>query len=192
MRIAPLALLVSGALWLAFTPACSGSKTCTTSADCNSDESCSFSPGCSGASGTCMALKPACTAPPTVACTCDGQTLEVPCDAPGPDVPVKSAGNCATPSGMKCNSNEDCDPTALCAFPIAGGCGAQGVCVVPDHTCMDPVPQTLACGCDGQTIAINCMYGSGNAAGPVASVGSPCVVGDGGSTTEAGGDGATE
>lgn len=156
---------------------CGGDKSCVKDADCGNGENCSYATGggCD-ATGVCTTWDNLCEDPPQPSCACTGKTVFIGCGYPGTPVPVKHAGYCPTPTGTTCRSTSDCDPTALCAFPIAGGCGAKGVCVEPDRTCMSTTLR--ACGCDGNTVALNCTFGAGNAPAPVASMGA--CVNDGG------------
>jgi hypothetical protein len=104
-------------------------------------------------------------------------------------------GQCADAAiqtGNPCNGPSDCDPAALCAFPIADGCNAKGVCVADSPPCT--APPAIACACDGTPIGLSCIYGPGRAAAPLKSM-SPCGSPDGGASdaaADASGDVAQE
>ena len=173
MRIAAVTRLATIAIAGALTSAsaCSGAKECTTFSDCGSDETCSFpnDHACAATRGTCVAWSGACTDPPQPACACDGKTVFVACGFPGAPVALRASGSCPPRVGNACASPSDCDPAALCAYAIADGCSAKGTCVAPDHACVDT--SQIACGCDGALVGLACIYGSGNAAAPVAALG---------------------
>jgi hypothetical protein len=184
--------LVLAALLLAGVARGCGSSTCAVQGDCASNEVCSFTPGdCSG-SGTCKAAPGACQGQGSQACACDGTTtVDVPCGFPGSPAAAKATGPCPIPAGTPCTVPEDCDPRALCAFPVAEGCQAQGICVAPDFACTTDSPP--ACGCDGQNVGGSCLYGQGNRAAPIQSQGT-CAGPDGGGNPEGGAtsDGGTD
>jgi hypothetical protein len=186
MRKLPLTFAIS-LFALVGAHGCSGSKSCVHDGDCGSGENCAYpaTNGC-GAQGVCKTWDNQCDDPPHPACGCDGKTVFVGCGYPGNPVPVLADGYCATPVGGDCSSQSDCDPTALCAYPIADGCGAKGKCVEPDRTCMAPTKP--ACSCTGETIEISCTFGAGNAVARVASMGA-C---DGGAPIDASSDVASD
>lgn len=190
-RIAVAHQLVLASLLLAGIARGCGSSTCGGDSDCGSGEVCSFAAGdCSG-KGACASFTNQCNSQGSQACGCDGNTVSVPCGYPGSPVPAKSLGPCAIPAGTPCNTPEDCDPRALCAFPVADGCQAAGVCVAPDFACT--VDNPPACGCNGETVGGACLYGQGYAAAPIRSQGAcPGVDGgagsEGGSTSDGGAD----
>ncbi len=175
MRIAPLVALGVLATVLA-AHGCGGNKACVHDSDCATGENCAYATGggC-GAKGECKTWDNLCEDPALPSCACDGKTVFIGCGYPGTPVPVKSAGQCPTPTGGACVTGDDCDPTALCAFPIADGCDAKGVCVAPDRTCT--TPSHVACGCDGLPVGLACIFGSGKAPAAVRSM-SACPVSD--------------
>ncbi len=183
------ALVLALALLVSTAQGC-GSKTCASNADCGGSDVCSFTTGdCSSGKGTCVSWDNQCAGATTQVCGCDGMSVDVACGYPGNPVPVRAQGACPIPTGGACVGVNDCDPRALCAFPIAGACSAQGVCVMPDVTCTQ-TGNPVACACDGTPVGLDCIYGPGNAPAPVVST-SPCPTGDaGGEDGDAGGDAA--
>jgi hypothetical protein len=174
----PKALAILALAWVVVPTQGCGSHTCKTSADCSGPYVCSFATGdCSG-NGTCTSWDNQCQGPPTQACGCDGTTLGIDCGFPGNPVPVRAQGICPIPMGAACSGPSDCDPRALCAFPVDGGCSAKGVCVAPDVTCTDTTSPP-ACACDGTPVGLACIFGAGNAPAPVQST-SPCPSADAG------------
>ena len=175
MRIAPLVAIALVATAVA-AHGCGGSKACVHDGDCAKGENCAYPTGggC-GAKGACKTWDNLCQDPAQPSCGCDGKTVNIGCGYPGTPVPVTSAGQCPTRTGGACATFDDCDPTALCAFAVADGCGAKGVCVAPDRTC--GAPSRVACGCDGARVGLACVYGPGNAPAPVRSLGT-CAAGD--------------
>lgn len=157
---------------------CGGTKECSSDSDCDSSQVCAFptNGGC-GAKGTCASWDNPCDGVGTQACDCLGQPIEIACGYPGSPKPIANVGACIVPSGGPCNGPDDCDPRALCAFPIADGCSAKGTCVLPDARC--DRPGATACACDGTPVGLACIYGQGNAPAPVMST-SPCPTPDGG------------
>jgi hypothetical protein len=162
----------------------SSDPSCTLASGCpDSDQVCQFALGdCSG-NGTCVTSTPSCDNVVTQVCTCAGVTDMVACSNLEFEEPTRSMGECPIATGTTCQSNDDCDPAALCSFPISGGCNATGTCVAADEACTDPSPEPLACACDGVTmIGLACTYGDGGAPLPVGTLGA-CP----GSVTDAGG-----
>jgi hypothetical protein len=192
MRFVAFAMLA--ALAGSVTYGCeSDGATCTLATGCaNADQICQFALGdCSG-NGTCVASTPSCDNVATQVCSCGGVNEMAPCSNLAFSEPIRSTGNCPIATGGACQSDDDCDPAALCSFEISAGCSAAGTCILPDSACTDPSTEPLACGCDGVTmIGLACMYGDGGAPLPVGMLGA-CP----GSVTDAGGilsgDGSTE
>ncbi len=176
-------LVLAGLLLAGVARGC-GSSTCASDGDCGSSEVCAFTIGdCSG-QGTCQSFTNQCNGEGSQACSCDGTTVAVPCGYPGGSpFPSKTAGPCPIPAGTRCNTPEDCDPRALCAFPADAGCQAAGICVTPDFSCT--VDNPTGCGCDGLPVGGACIYGAGYAAAPIQFYGS-CPTPDGGVTPEGG------
>jgi hypothetical protein len=80
---------------------------------------------------------------------------------PGTTAPFDAGG----PAGSPCLATTDCGGGLLCAFSVAQGCNAQGVCVVEDFSCSADGP--VVCGCNGDPVGLACIYGAGNAPEPV-------------------------
>ncbi len=94
------------------------------------------------------------------------------------------------PLGARCSLSSDCAGEALCGFPIADGCNAEGVCVPEDIRCTNQGP--VVCGCDGEPVGLACIYGDGYAPAPVPGTTPGCVPGDGGAIGDGShGDGNT-
>lgn len=87
--------------------------------------------------------------------------------------PYEAAGG----PGAACSRPDDCAPPTLCAWPIDGGCNAQGHCVTDDYHCLDDGGVTV-CGCDGFPVTLNCIYGAGHAPQPVPTTLAACVFPD--------------
>jgi hypothetical protein len=159
--------------------------TCSLASGCpDADQICQFTLGdCSG-NGTCVSSTRACDDVATEVCTCGGISEMASCSNLAFEEPTRAKGVCPIATGGVCRSDDDCAPAALCAFPIAGGCGVTGTCVLALESCTDPTPEPEACACDGVTpIGLACIYGVGAAPLPVGTLG-PCP----GTTTDAGGD----
>jgi hypothetical protein len=76
-----------------------------------------------------------------------------------------------------CATSADCAKGLVCAFAVAGGCGAPGTCIyddcVEDPEC-PPLPAHAACGCDGQPVAyVTAAYASAPVASPDACAAGP-------------------
>lgn len=113
-------------------------------------------------------------------CDCEGNVFYLPvCHLPRGYSRVRvggssGAGPCpmgAKPVGMPCTDRSQCGLSQVCAFPIAGGCAAQGSCQP------DPVTEGCAldasldyCGCGenaGKWVAAACEAPPGTATEPV-------------------------
>jgi hypothetical protein len=99
------------------------------------------------------------------------------CVSTSPTVDTGATYDAAAP-GSPCGVTSDCVPGALCAYPIADGCAAHGVCVTEDLSCTNDGP--VVCGCDGTPVGLACIYGPGNAPVPVPSATPGCAPGDAG------------
>jgi hypothetical protein len=89
--------------------------------------------------------------------------------------------------GSPCVRNDDCAAPSLCAWPVDGGCNAQGHCVAEDPRCMTTGP--VVCACDGTPVGLACIYGAGNAPAPLPSpMSTSCLPADGGAGGDSGGD----
>jgi hypothetical protein len=100
-----------------------------------------------------------------------------PCDrgATGCDAGTPVADAAPSPDPGSCTTNADCtdlQPNSLppvCAFPIDGGCSAQGQCIIPAaRGCPDVLP--VDCACDGTNVPTSwCTgYPDGYDAKPIA------------------------
>jgi hypothetical protein len=89
--------------------------------------------------------------------------------------------------GSPCIVTSDCVARALCAYPIADGCNAQGVCVTEDPTCTNNGP--VVCACDGTPVGLACIYTPGYAPAPVLGTTPGCAPFDGGMGLDSGTDG---
>jgi hypothetical protein len=86
-----------------------------------------------------------------------------------PSGPIVDAG---AQDGGACIATSDCVAGLLCGYPIAQGCGAQGVCVPEDIACTNDGP--VVCGCDGTPVGLACIWGPDYAAAPVVSATPGC------------------
>jgi hypothetical protein len=77
--------------------------------------------------------------------------------------------------GAPCSGSSECAAPTLCAWPLDGGCSAQGHCVTVQGGCMTPeAGEPTACACDGTEIRLACIYGQGSSPEPVPSPVGPC------------------
>jgi hypothetical protein len=107
------------------------------------------------------------------------------CNSAPPSTPSGGV-EAGAPLGAPCLGSSDCTTRALCGFPIADGCGAQGVCVAEDLTCNSDGP--VVCGCDGMPVGLACIYGAGYAPAPVPGTTPGCGPPEGGLGTDGGMD----
>jgi hypothetical protein len=127
-------------------------------------------------------------------CGCDGRTVGVGCDQPAGYAPAPVGGlsqsmTCPTGSkdvGAPCTDASQCGVSQLCAFPVDGGCTAQGTCQ-PEPSESAPAGGRLDyyCGCgdrSGDTVAAACESPATFALEPVAGPrpGATCPVPDAG------------
>ena len=80
--------------------------------------------------------------------------------------------------GSPCSNANDCPPPTLCAWPVDGGCDAQGICVKEDLTCTHDGPSV--CACDDSPVLLSCLYGAGRSPLPLPSPARACVGPDAG------------
>lgn len=118
---------------------------------------------------------------PCLTIACDPLTLV--CTEEGGDASAVCNGG-----ARACAKNADCDLGLVCAFPLAGGCGAAGICLNPPLPCQADAAACAtggtACSCDGATVPI---IVPGFATAPAVNAG-PCPPG---TPTDAGGAGDT-
>ena len=95
------------------------------------------------------------------------------CTTSMPASPTYDAGGGGV--GAVCATTDDCMPPNLCAWPLDGGCSAQGRCVPIQEGC-EPAEagQPFMCACDGTPFKLACTYGKGNSPEPVASPTATC------------------
>jgi hypothetical protein len=84
---------------------------------------------------------------------------------------VTEAGS---PVGAACTESIGCGVDELCAFAIADGCQAQGVCVQQADECTEGGP--IVCACDGDPVELSCLYGAGYAPLPVLGTTPGCTI----------------
>jgi hypothetical protein len=88
----------------------------------------------------------------------------------GTSAPVEAGAGIGSP----CDTPDDCPPPTLCAWPVDGGCAAQGLCVKEDLTCVDQ-GATVLCACDDSPVTLSCIYGAGHAPQPLPSPARMCM-----------------
>jgi hypothetical protein len=146
-----------------------GVAVCNSDADCGAGSLCGFpeSEGCS-AVGTCFPSPGSMCELYAPGCACDGTTINIACtglpDGYAPR-PLEHTGECAHPTPpIPCTSEKDCPVELVCAFPIAQGCAAQGVCLMRGAMCN--MPSQIGCACDGQDVAYGTCSGLPNGYAP--------------------------
>jgi hypothetical protein len=107
----------------------------------------------------------------TAALACLAMTLSAACINAG--TPPSGGGDAGGSVGSPCTSTSDCNPEALCGFPVDAGCAAQGVCVPQDLTCTMDGP--VVCDCTGAPVGLACIWGPGYAPVPIPSEKPGCV-----------------
>jgi hypothetical protein len=151
---------------------------CRSAGDCADDSLCVYdiAQGCA-ATATCQKAPtgPRCNLV-LAYCGCDGTEVGVGCDLPtgSSAVPVfgpKQSATCPTGApkevGTFCADTSDCGMGQLCAYPIDGGCAAQGVCQPQLTSACEASRLSLFCGCRREMVGASCATPIGYALEPV-------------------------
>jgi hypothetical protein len=106
------------------------------------------------------------------------------------DGAISDADAATSDGGGPCDATTDCPSGFACAFPVAEGCMAHGVCLsFEPGEVGDCLSATVMCGCDGAHVDVpNCPYNGSYGLAPVAPAWT--LAADGGCILEAGADDA--